>query len=258
MKSIELKKLRQIIKEELAAINEVDHSGIRDVVNVASKFLSAVEQFEADAPEHLKGTLSPHLDNIRTALEDMVSTPGSYVAKVKAEPKMVSLRPVKTEGALKEFDIRDPFGKKKKAKEKADADEVAAKEASSAESKKVTDEAQKNIMQVLNAILPKEVMAKVEVKSGPVADGAMGSDKMRDAPNQITFEFPRALGKFMNKDFYSKLKQGMDKFNYFEVRGAAIANPKLGIAVAFDEGAYNNGNGGFSRLVVFKHDQYGN
>ena len=96
--AITLPRLKKIIEEELLrSVNEgVDHASIREVVNTASKLLAAVEAFKEAANGPMTSALTPHVDKIAVMLEDMVSTPGSYVEKKKVEPKMVSLRPVKS------------------------------------------------------------------------------------------------------------------------------------------------------------------
>jgi hypothetical protein len=95
---LNLNDLRKIVKEELVALQEqVDHSGIRDVVNNASKLLAAVEAFRDNAAPTMISSVTPQLDQLASILEDMVSTPGSYVMKPKVEPKKVSLRVVNSE-----------------------------------------------------------------------------------------------------------------------------------------------------------------
>lgn len=94
---ISRERLQQIIKEELAkTLDEaVDHAGIRDVVTGASKLLAAVEAFKATAPHAAQNAVVPHITELERVLEDMVSSPGSYVEKPKVQPKMVSLKPAK-------------------------------------------------------------------------------------------------------------------------------------------------------------------
>lgn len=93
---ISLRNLVRIVKEEVAIMNEqVDHAGIRDVVTGASKLLAAVEAFRKTAPPSAIHAVTPHIDQLERVLEDMVSTPGSYVAKPKVEPRRVTLKPVK-------------------------------------------------------------------------------------------------------------------------------------------------------------------
>jgi hypothetical protein len=93
---IGLLRLRQLINEELKQVNEqLDHNSIRDIVTVASKLLAAVENFKEKAPPAATNAVTPHINYLEQVLEDMVSTPGSYVAKVKVEPKRVSLKAVK-------------------------------------------------------------------------------------------------------------------------------------------------------------------
>lgn len=101
---IKLNDLRRIIREELTTVNEaVDHAGIRDVVTGASKLLAAVEAFKTSAPVSVVHAVTPHIDILEKVLEDMVSTPGSYVPKKKLEPKKVSLKAVKSEGRVNEI-----------------------------------------------------------------------------------------------------------------------------------------------------------
>jgi len=89
--------LRKIIKEELTNLNErVDHAGINKVVAGASKLLAAVEAFREGAPPSAINAVTPHLDELERVLENMVETPGSYVARPKVEPKKVTLKAVKS------------------------------------------------------------------------------------------------------------------------------------------------------------------
>lgn len=99
---INLTDLRRIVREELKLNESVDHAAIRDIVTDASKLLAAVEAFNSTASESAKNALIPHIGKIEKVLEDMVSTPGSYVAKPKLVPKKVTLRQVKSEGKLRE------------------------------------------------------------------------------------------------------------------------------------------------------------
>lgn len=92
-------RLREIIKEELAKqqIDEaVDHAGIKDVVNAASKLLGAVQSFKEKASAHAINAVTPGLGELEKTLENMVSNPSSYVVVPKKEPKKVSLRAVKS------------------------------------------------------------------------------------------------------------------------------------------------------------------
>lgn len=92
-KNISCNVLRKIIRNELKSVNEsIDHAGIRDVVNAAQKLLGAVESFKKDATPAAINAVTPQLDQIEKVLEDMLSTPASYVQKTKTFKK-VSLRP---------------------------------------------------------------------------------------------------------------------------------------------------------------------
>lgn len=100
---IKLDDVRRIVKEELKAIHEqVDHAAIKDVVTGASKLLAAVEAFKGSAPPSAINAVTPHMGSLERVLEDMVNSPGSYVARPKVEPKKVSLRAVKAEAAVHE------------------------------------------------------------------------------------------------------------------------------------------------------------
>ena len=94
--NLKLKDLRRIINEELTTLKEqVDHAAIKDVIVGAQKLLAAVEAFKKAAPPSAINACTPHIDSLEKVLEDMLSTPGSYVPKPKVEPKKVSLKPVK-------------------------------------------------------------------------------------------------------------------------------------------------------------------
>lgn len=101
MSNIDLKTLRAIIAEELKAANtkvvseQIDHASMKDIVTLASKLLGAAESFRDSATPSMINAVTPHLDSILVVLEDMVSTPSSYVMQKKAEPRKVSLKPVK-------------------------------------------------------------------------------------------------------------------------------------------------------------------
>ena len=89
---IGLLRLRYLIKEELSSVKEaVDHKSISDIVAVASKLLAAVEGFKEKAPPAAVNAVTPHLGELEKVLENMLSNPGSYVARPKKEPKKVSL-----------------------------------------------------------------------------------------------------------------------------------------------------------------------
>jgi len=92
--TISLQKLQELIKEEL--LETVDHKSINSVVGVASKLLAAVETFKEKAPPAAINALTPHLAEIQKNLENMVSSPGSYVPVPKKQPKKVSLKAVKS------------------------------------------------------------------------------------------------------------------------------------------------------------------
>jgi hypothetical protein len=109
MSNITKQKLQAIIREELSTFNEnVDHAGIRDIVNHSSKLLAAVESFREAAAPAVVNAVTPGLDQLAATLEDMVSNPGSYVMKVKSEPVVRKFKQVKAEGATIKEEIRRP------------------------------------------------------------------------------------------------------------------------------------------------------
>ena len=90
--TVSLERLKAIIAEEIDKVNEqVDHKTINSIVGVASKLLAAVEQFKEKAPPAAINATTPHLGELEKVLENMLSSPGSYVPRVKKEPKKVSL-----------------------------------------------------------------------------------------------------------------------------------------------------------------------
>jgi hypothetical protein len=98
---ISLLRLTQLIAEELERKRlheQVDHKSISDIVGVASKLLAAVEAFKEKAPPAAVNATTPHLSELERVLENMLSTPGSYVPKAKKEPKKVSLAAKKSIG----------------------------------------------------------------------------------------------------------------------------------------------------------------
>jgi predicted nucleic acid-binding protein len=94
-KKITLPRLQKIISEEIKIyMNEaVDHEAIREIVNGASKLLAAVESFKETATQSMTNAVTPHIDELEKVLENMVSSPGSYVPKEKPIVKKVSLKP---------------------------------------------------------------------------------------------------------------------------------------------------------------------
>jgi len=89
---VSLQRLKQLIAEETQKIDEqVDHKSINGIVGVASKLLAAVEAFKEKAPPAAINATTPHLGELERVLENMLSSPGSYVPRIKKEPKKVSL-----------------------------------------------------------------------------------------------------------------------------------------------------------------------
>lgn len=91
------KRIKEIIAEEIKAKSKVtetvDHAASATVVTHASKLLKALETFDEHATDQMKNSVIPNFDAIKQTLENMVSTPGSYV-KTPSTRKVVSLRKV--------------------------------------------------------------------------------------------------------------------------------------------------------------------
>lgn len=92
--TISFERLHELIDDEIKYLKlgeAVDHKSINSVVGVASKLLASVEAFKAKAPHAAINAVTPHLSELEKVLENMVSSPGSYVPIPKKEPKKVSL-----------------------------------------------------------------------------------------------------------------------------------------------------------------------
>ena len=79
-------KLGMIIRKMLS--EELDHIGIKKVVDAASKLLTAVKSFKQDATHEMQNAVTPHLSDIEANLEKMVSDPQSWVTRQR---KIISL-----------------------------------------------------------------------------------------------------------------------------------------------------------------------
>lgn len=90
--------LRKLVIEELQSLHEeVDHEGVRTVVNAASKMLKAVAAFEKDANIAMTNSLTPGLEHLKASLEGMIANPGSYVDKPAIATRTIKLRQVSDE-----------------------------------------------------------------------------------------------------------------------------------------------------------------
>lgn len=93
--SISKERLRKIVAEEIDRLREtVDHEGAKIVVTESSKLLKALNQFKENATGQMIGSTVPHVDTLIATLEQMISSPASYVDKQKPEVKTVKLRKV--------------------------------------------------------------------------------------------------------------------------------------------------------------------
>src|SRR5271170_296662 len=96
---ISLLRLRQLIKDEVAQGNVsegVDHKGITSITSTAGKLMAAIEGFKEKAPPAAINAVTPCLGQLEEILENMLSSPGSYVVKPKKEPQHVTLKATKS------------------------------------------------------------------------------------------------------------------------------------------------------------------
>lgn len=86
-------RLRQIITEELSSLKEdVDHEGVKQVVNGASKLLKACQAFQENPTPAMTNATTPHLSNLVQALEAMLNNPVSYTVQKPKARRVVKLR----------------------------------------------------------------------------------------------------------------------------------------------------------------------
>jgi len=103
MNTIDIERLRQIIKEEASSLNEASKSKERSVhaahaavVSRAADLLDAIAEFKQDATIASVNAITPIMSQLEAVLTKMTTHPGSYVDQVKKEPKKVSLKAVKS------------------------------------------------------------------------------------------------------------------------------------------------------------------
>lgn len=91
------KQLRDLILSEVKKLTEdadvLDPAAIKNVVVLAEKLLSAVNAFMSTASDDMKAAL-PHLDECKKTLENMLSSPSSYVTKPTPVAKKISFKAV--------------------------------------------------------------------------------------------------------------------------------------------------------------------
>src|SRR5574343_508958 len=93
--AITLEEVTAIVKDELnlALAENIDHTGIRDVVTMSSKLMDAVEAFKKAAPPPaVFNGVANYLDGLMHILEDVVNNPASYVTKQPTR-KIISFKP---------------------------------------------------------------------------------------------------------------------------------------------------------------------
>ena len=98
MPSIGLNRLKRIIREELANLNEgTDHDSASKIMSGATKLLNALESFKETASEKVKSEMGTHLDDIEKALKRVVASPMQYVDATQPAAKKVTLKPQKSD-----------------------------------------------------------------------------------------------------------------------------------------------------------------
>jgi hypothetical protein len=89
-------RLKEIISEEIKnhLMEDVDYEGVKKVVTLASKLLSAIKSTKSDVTGAMTNALMPHLEELEKTLESMINNPASYVDKPPAQQKVVKLRKI--------------------------------------------------------------------------------------------------------------------------------------------------------------------
>ena len=95
MPSIDLKKLKQIIREEVALVREGDdHDAAAKIVSSSAKLLKAIEAFKGSISEKVKADLGGHLEEVEKVLNRIVAPAVQHVDATKPpEKKVVTLKP---------------------------------------------------------------------------------------------------------------------------------------------------------------------
>jgi hypothetical protein len=98
MSQIGLKKLKQIIREEMSNLREgADHDTASKIMSGATKLLSAIETFKETASEKVKAEMGTNLAEVEKLLNRIVASPMQYVDAAKPVAKKVTLKPQKSE-----------------------------------------------------------------------------------------------------------------------------------------------------------------
>lgn len=79
--------VRKLIREEMQSLvkENFDHEGIKDVVTVSSKMLSALTDFESSCTGAMTNAAQIMLQKLKGLVEDMVKNPGSYLDPTKEQ-----------------------------------------------------------------------------------------------------------------------------------------------------------------------------
>ncbi|NBW06518.1 MAG: hypothetical protein EBR82_00655 [Caulobacteraceae bacterium] len=100
MPQITLKRLQQIIREELSLNEGADHDSAAKVMSSATKLLKAVESFKSASSEKARSEMGTHLDEIEKILNRVVGSPMQYVDATEPAMKKVTLKPAKDETTM--------------------------------------------------------------------------------------------------------------------------------------------------------------
>ena len=95
-RTISVTRLRTIINEEAKA--QAVHKAKAQVSSAAGDLMDAINDFRKKATPKALHDTSQYLERLWALLDDINDAPGSYIDVPHAEPKRVSLRPVKGDG----------------------------------------------------------------------------------------------------------------------------------------------------------------
>jgi len=91
---ISLQKLQKIIREEIRQRlgESTDHDDAASLAMSAAKLLKAIDAFKEKASPAATNAVTPHMSELEKALDNIVSSPRSYVSQPKKEPQHVTMQ----------------------------------------------------------------------------------------------------------------------------------------------------------------------
>jgi hypothetical protein len=97
---INTKKLKNVITLQKEMLKEgLNSSEAKELVAAVADLYEEISEFEESAPSAAVNALTPHIKNVKDALEQMLQNPMSYVEKTEEERALrkVVLKPVESE-----------------------------------------------------------------------------------------------------------------------------------------------------------------